>query len=266
MNAYNANIPFAECSSSKVWLATCGLWLGCSSPLKKARRRGDRDGFTLIEILVALLVLVIGLASVASLLFAGRRVSNTTVDRNIAQIIITEAVADIERAHLITENMVAATHKADVGLFLETVVGGTPSIHDTTYGTAFISDGKTFNDHLTHYCGLGCYYPQYPKKEETNTLIWPFVNNPKYTGGMFSSSSPNYDAKKDLQAIAYYVIYRLERHPKWLANDLGYQGTYVLTLVVYRDLAINRDSYDKKSRLEQVTDPVVVYLRDKKIR
>ena len=227
-------------------------------------------GFTLIEILTALLVLAIGLSAVVSLVFTARRVGNTSVDRNIAKTLITEAVADIERAHLITENMVAPggapilVPAGDVGLLLETVVGGTPSIHDATYGSAVIYGGvKSFQWRLSDYCGLKCFSPGLVATT-TNTLLWPFGNDPKFAGGVFPQSNPGYDPKNDPQAAAYRVIYRLERHPKWInpnpVNDTSFQGLYVLTLVVYRDP-------DRQgSRLEQVTDPVVVYLRDKKDR
>ena len=214
-------------------------------------------GFTLIEILIALFVLLIGLSSMLGLLFVGRRISNTTVDRNIAQSIITEAVADIERAHLITADTTFGDgHKVtpdEEGLLIETVASPNANIHNSSYATVKLY-GQTFGDLYGKYIKLACFNGALPS--DTSTFLWPYYPNfanqppsPKFIGGMTNNPS-------DKQAIAYRVIYRLERHPQW-GND--YKGIYVLTLVVYRDLK------RKGAWLEQVTDPVVVYLRDKKV-
>jgi prepilin-type N-terminal cleavage/methylation domain-containing protein len=211
-------------------------------------------GFTLIEILIALLILAIGMAAVVGLVIGAQRISNSTSDRNIARALISEAVADIERMHLITKTIAASP--ADEGLLLETRADLTvPNIHSSSYsGISF--ESKPIISHVAKYCGMKCLDGMTEHPSTAKTFLWPWANDPKFLGGATNSTSyldTNY---------GYWVIYRLERHPDWVAqgDESIKAGLYALTLTAYRDV-------DRKGgRFEQLNDPMVVYLRDKKVR
>ena len=225
--------------------------------------------FTLVEILAALAVLGVGLTAIVGLVLGSVRLSGTAADRNIAKVIIAEAVADIERIHLITTNMLGVSAPGispdEIGLLIETVNSPNPNTHEMRYKTATV--GSTFFDfQLSKYTQLKCFTPPL-NAAATNTLLWPFSNGPRYEAGPVVAGGAG-----DETSFAYRVIYRLERHPNWHPHsddcttwqgedsDSPFAGTYVLTLAVYRDL-------DRKGgRLEQTSDPMVMYLRDKKVR
>jgi prepilin-type N-terminal cleavage/methylation domain-containing protein len=226
-----------------------------STAWKAVPRKG---GYTLIEILVALLVLLIGLSSVVSLVWAAKRVGGSSVDRNVAKAIVAEAVADIERIHLITADMqvVPPPPADDVGLFIETIASATgPNMHDAKYSVAAVN-GKTFSDQINMTVTM---FSPSVLPENMNVLIWPFSNEAKYVGGLTNRldlDTKNSDINKN--ALAYRVVYRLERKNAWTAAED--KGLYALTLVVYRDV-------DRKGgKLDQLTDPLVVYLRDRQVR
>ena len=233
-----------------------------------------RRGFTLIEIMAALAVLVIGLTATLAIFTTSMRLSNNAADRNVTRALIEEAVADIERAHLITADMNQSgapwnPPPDDVGGFIETVTtpdGVLPTIHHGVYKNVFVGS-KSFNEHLLSYCALNCFSGSL-NPTTTRTLMWPFGNTPKFIGGPIASGPT------DPGSYAYRIIYRLERDPLWHPHNAdcadylignenvnsAYAGMYQLTLVVYRDM-------DRKGgRLEQLTDPVVVTLRDRKVR
>jgi len=151
-----------------------------------------------------------------------------------------------------------------VGLLLETIDSVNPNIHQPAYsGLSF--DGKNVGLHFISYCGLKCFQGMPAAEHPSNTkstFLWPWANDPKLLGGEINNNLA------DPTSYGYRVIYRLERHPQWaiddaalaLADSSTYTGTYVLTLTAYRDI-------DRKGgRLEQLSDPMVVYLRDKKVR
>ena len=259
-------------------------------------RRAARAGFTLVEILAALAVLAVGLAGVMSVIIAARNLSVIATDRNNAKMLISDAVADIERVHLITATMPNASGvftppPGDVGLLIETLpTSPNPNTQDSTYGYAAVFPGLSFRDHLTNYLALKCFDPTHPVPASTNTLIWPFSlgSAPKYTAGTIYLRSGSEHSSNDLdnsETLAYRIVYRLERQgvisgstptsyetaTYWQPHTAGgtyfaenpnspYAGMYVLTLTAYRDMTRNG------GRLEQITDPVVVYLLDKKVR
>jgi prepilin-type N-terminal cleavage/methylation domain-containing protein len=236
-------------------------------------------GFTLIEILVALLILAIGMAAVVGLVIGAQRISNNTSDRNIARALITEAVADIERMHLITNPMpnAIAVPADEVGLLLETTnwlpaekwaapatpeLNPNPNIHRGIYRNVEFDTRPVYDttlgilDGSSGFHKFNCFPPamaDHPKNT-LSTLIWPWnVVDPKLIGGQNNGAS-------DPTSYGYRIIYRLERHLDWVYDDDVYAGIYVLTLTAYRDM-------DRKGgRLEQLCDPMVVYLRDKKVR
>jgi len=243
-----------------------------------------RSGFTLIEIMAALAVLAIGLTSTLAIVTSSMRLSNNASDRNITRALIDEAIGDIERAHRITDQLkrsgvpwkpagpewrIPAPWDEQIGSYIETVTStdnAIPTIHHSEFREVDVGS-KNFDFHLTTYCTLGAFSPGLTKAT-TRTLMWPFGNTPKFIGGPVASGP------SDPGSFAYRVVYRLERDPLWYPHppdctgyifdptleDSPYAGLYRLTLVVYRDL-------DRKGgRLEQLTDPVIVFLRDRKVR
>lgn len=245
----------------------------------QATGRND-PGFTLVEILAALAVLVIGLTSVISVVFASKRLADSALDRNNARAIITEAVNDIYLNHLIPlsgtmNGLAVAPPASNAGLLLETLAySPNPNIHSTSLTPYKNVDiyATNFNDQWNAYCNLPAInvvavnqLPPNPPTAVGNTMLWPYGSAPKYAAG-----SPGIGLTVTTPALAYRVIYRLERHPLWHTHtdstyntapnaDSGYEGVYILTLVVYRDMD------GKGGRLAQVTDPVMVYLRDQHV-
>jgi prepilin-type N-terminal cleavage/methylation domain-containing protein len=246
-------------------------------------------GFTLIEVLASMAVLAVGLTSVISVIFATKSLANTAIDRNLANSIIREAVEGISRAHLVVPNMVGALPPVnpgdpDVGLLLETTASSPTNdanIQSSRYKNVQIYNSSSYTasflTQFNDYCGLKCFHNSFTP---TNTMLWPYgrypiflpaqtVPAPKCEAGLPSrvDSNPNSPVYRDgcdiiinatSWALAYRVIYSLERHPDWIANQTlsQYAGVYVLTLVIYRDLDRQGGS------LVRVTDPFVVYLRD----
>jgi len=266
-------------------------------------------GFTLIEILAAMAILLVGLASVVSVVLGSSRFSNAAARRNVAAIIISEAVEDIQRRHLITSTNYG--YSADkVGLLIETLKSPNPSVHTPN---ANVPDGVALSNLVTSSDPMRMatwnlnlqplYLTPRPPPDAVNTLVWPLGISPKYFAGpaIQSNSGVGPDTSTPLYGnTAYRVIYRLERHPEWQPHTTDPQtamtpfywgspvwqqgawaatgntasgtaygpevvgspfaGMYVLTLAVYHDPT------SQCASLEQVCDPVVVYLRDKKAR
>jgi prepilin-type N-terminal cleavage/methylation domain-containing protein len=211
------------------------------------RLRGQ-VGFTLIEVLTAMMVLAIGLAGVMSLVYGSSRAAQSASDRNIAAALLQEAIADIQRNHLITNPTVppGITPQADeVGLYIETWDsagdGSWPNLKSGAYtnATANLFPLKSF------------YNPNWTKE-----IFWPPSPAPKYYGGPLGGGGVP-------TGTAYRVLYKLERHPNWLGGQLSFEGMYVLTLTVYKDLNPSVHPSNATKQLEQVSDPMVVYLRGK---
>lgn len=262
----------ADCSSSPPW----GEGIISAAPSNSCA-----PGFTLVEILAALAVLAVGLASVLAIVLRSSRISIEAARRNAAAMIISEAVAEIERRHLITSTNYGYSIDK-VGLLIETLKSSNPNIHDNYAYMNLAGEDKStsslFFDAQNHLR-----LPPYlssatiPITPDTvNTLPWP-LGTPKYVAGPTIEGNQGLDSTTS--GTAYRVVYRLERHPDWQSHpavDSGngvltypygsenlnssFLGIYVLTLIVYADPTT------VCARLEQISDPVVVYLRDKKAR
>ena len=209
-------------------------------------------GFTLIEVLTAMTVLAIGLAGVMSLVYGSSRAAQLASDHNIATIILQEAIADIQRNHLITNPMpgVGAVQPYDVGLYVETWASGDgmwPNISNPPYSSTLVKpDSARPSISLSSFNNLNW----------KNELFWPPSLAPKYYGGPLGSGGVP-------TGTGYRVLYRLERHPNWISKtpQLSFEYMYVLTLTVYKDLNPSVPPNSNKKQLEQISDPMVVYLR-----
>ena len=92
----------------------------------RARAPRSLSGFTLIEVLTAMMVLAIGLAGAMSLVYGSSRAAQTASDHNAAAIVLQEAIEDIKRIHMISRPMpgVATVNDDEIGLFVETLPTG----------------------------------------------------------------------------------------------------------------------------------------------
>ncbi|MCY3019172.1 MAG: prepilin-type N-terminal cleavage/methylation domain-containing protein [Planctomycetota bacterium] len=241
-----------------------------TQPTEGIRGTPPAGGFTLVEILAALAVLAIGLSAVVAMVLGSSRICNAAADRNSAAIVISEAVADIERLHLITTETVRPPFPAgrdkDVGLFIATAdnVSGWPNVHDVNlYGGVKVGTG------LDRWR-----LDQFVNPTNVATMIWPPSTYPRYYGGPLrppaSTTVPAADGPElRTSGTPFRVIYKLERHSDWQGNAYSpYVGVYVLTLAVYRDLSPGisptkpeKYSNPKRAVYEQVSDPVVLFLR-----
>jgi prepilin-type N-terminal cleavage/methylation domain-containing protein len=259
-------------------------------------------GFTIVEVLAAMAVLAVGLAAVMAMVLGSTRVSATAAKRNVAAVLISEAVADIESRHLITSN--AYNPASDIGLLVETLASPNPNTHDPRSFQNLFPPGTFAGKAVWDaYCAppylLNVPPPSImPPPDCVHTLMWPlpqppgqplrvqtlrvngtmatvYYADPKFFGGPLVQAANQLDNPLP-SGTAYRAIYRLERHPEWhphtvdLATGLvtysgefassPFAGIYVLTLTLYADPSM------KGLRLEQISDPVVVYLRDRKPR
>ncbi len=216
--------------------------------------------FTLVEVLTTLAVLAIGLSAVVAIVMGSGQMSATARNRNIAAMIIPEAVADIERLHFIASPTLGSltVPTGDVGYFIET--------HNTTP-----ADGLNPITHLpwpsieaSPYTGLRVYgsntLADYRRVAGLGTqMIWPPSPDPKFYGGMRNKDIAN--------GTAFRVFYCLERHPDWRTSvrppitQSSMEGIYVLTLAAYRDMTPKAPAANADHKYEQISDPVVVYLR-----
>lgn len=253
-------------------------------------------GLTLVEIMFAMVTLIAGLSAITMMLLSGARSTRASLERNAATMMVSEAVAEIERRHLITSSMSRSAAPSPpgpfppltlgptdphLGLFIETVRNdeplGTstcPDIHDPEYAAVNISENMTHGEALN----LKCFASAPPTSvqlapDKIHMSMWPMPPGelPKTYGSLLvlrsGDTSPH--------GTPLRVLYRLERHQDWQSHTIDtngiatygaeipnstYRGVYVLTLTIYKDS--KRDG----SSLEQVTDPYVVYLYDKKVR
>ena len=240
---------------------------------------------SLIEVLSALFVLAIGLASVMSIVTRSANMGDYASNRNNAAVLLPEAIADIERMSLITTELAAANglDKSYVGELMET--------------TSLGSGANAFNNVLFQY-------PQGPTGDAThpnsafsykqlayvngasasNLAYWPFSLQYSRVLGMFppitvkaNKRGSFSDNLSDITGPAYRALFKLEPHQDWFVLqvdgtrvenvDSAFVGVYVLTIAMYRDIEPQKSILDSKGKkLEQLTDPTVVYLRDKKVR
>jgi len=244
------------------------VWL----PTLTGRPRGAAPtGFTLVEILASLAVLAIGLSAVVAMVLGSGRITNATSNRNVAAMVIAEAAADIERRHLIADTS-HGSNAAQVGLLIETLTSPNPNTHDGVSYQNIAPGAGSWDAWMKPP-----YRSNPPPLQNVNTLVWPLLalgQDPKYYGGALRPVA----ATNTVAASggAYRVIYRLERHPAWhphiedpVTGEVSYAaenpqspfaGIYVLTLTVYAERA------RLAAKLEQISDPVVMYVRDKKAR
>lgn len=207
----------------------------------------NRRGFTLIEVLVSLFVLSIGLAGAIAVIYGSVKAGVNASDQNIATILLPDAIEEITRIHSITKG--SALAPADVGLFIETWDsagdGSWPNIKNGPYKTA--TAGGLFQ--------IGQYTPTIAAPLWSKMVFYPIEPNPKYYGG------PPGQSLNNSSGPGYRVLYKLERHPSWVAGQMSFENMYVLTAAVYKDLNPNVHPANPKKRVEQISDPVVVYLR-----
>jgi prepilin-type N-terminal cleavage/methylation domain-containing protein len=239
-----------------------------------------KPGFTLIEVLITLLVLAIGLTGTLAIVMGSTRNGNKASDRNIAAIVLDEAIADIQRNHLITVPAnstfpVASTSYGatnvqvnELGLYIETIDTDTtgnhlwPNLQYAPSGTAGNYTGVKANNFLLSSFANPKLFPN-PNDPNpasptlpSNVLLWPASSDPKYYGGPLKGPGVS-------TGVAYRVAYKLERSPNWIAaapNQFSFDGVYVLTLTVYKDLNPAVLPGSPKKQLEQISDPMVVYL------
>lgn len=237
-------------------------------------------GFTLIEILATLLILAIALPAVVALVLGNSRAGQVAGDRNTAAMIISEAVADIERMHTITPGMLVSgtpVPVSHVGLMIETVQPASyyppdplaprvpyaaPNIHAVFEGVDY---GALRPRSPNSSPGPYALRQKFLNPNSKNTLYWPPTGeSPRYGGPLQGSTM----GPTGTNGTPYRVLYQLNRHPDWIVYPQSpFINTYVLTLAVYRDLspqALPEISIatpgNPVKKLEQVSDPVVVYL------
>lgn len=198
-------------------------------------------GFTLVEVLAAVSVLIIGFAGVIGLLYGSFVQGHQASDRNAAAIMIPEVARQVELEHLITD-ITATTYglpAASVGMFVQTLQSAPESDKISPYASIVVNSAPL--------------KPQASTPADMNE--WPRrPNNPNVIGGLY-----------------YRARYRLEKHEDWVTHSVSgaegaenvsspFRGVYVLSICIYKD------SEKDMSKAVQVSDPVVVYLRDKKVR
>jgi type II secretory pathway pseudopilin PulG len=226
----------------------------------------------LIEVLITLLVLIIGLTGSLAVIMGSARSGNKAADRNIAGIILDEAIEDIQRNHLITVPVnstfpVATTpygalnvQSNEVGLYIETLdsdgTGLWPNIQNAGAGAGNYTGVKANNFLLTSFANPKL-FPSAADVTKSNVLLWPASSDPRYYGGPLKGPGVS-------TGVAYRVAYKLERSPNWIAGgQFSFDGMYVLTLTVYKDLNPTVLPGSPKKLLEQISDPMVVYLYSK---
>jgi prepilin-type N-terminal cleavage/methylation domain-containing protein len=228
-------------------------------------------GFTLIEVLITMLVLAIGLTGALAVVMGSARSGVKASDRNIASIVLAEAIADIEHCHRITVPagsvfpVPTTTYGAqnvqenEVGLYIETVdsdgSGMWPNIQNHGGGGDYtgVYVGATHFPLTSSRASSKVFPNPTDPALPSNILLWPFSPDPRYYGGPLKKSGLS-------DGVAYRVGYKLERHPQWLAGQFSYDGVYVLTLVVYKMANPTAQPSSNKIQLEQISDPMVTYL------
>ncbi len=194
------------------------------SLLRTRRPSPIPSGFTLVEILTALAVLMIALSSIIGLLYGSFQHGRAAADRSAATILIPEAIRNISLEHMVYDNNAGWA-------YVETVA---PS--GTTTGRLF---DETYELHAAHV-------RSYKAFEETSEAT--------HAPGVGLSFYPSHDKSSIAMAGSYFRFrYRIEKK-----TDVDYNGLYSLTVVCYRDGERNA------SRLVQLSDPVTVYLRERK--
>ena len=231
-------------------------------------------GFTLVEILTALFVLVIGICGTLAIVMRSAQMGTAASDRNNASILIPEAIDEIKRTLILSSN--DATHYGitsdHVGEFMDTV-----GLYDNTNPFATVSL-PNYPTGFTTFKGV--VYPLPVKDSVTGNNLslayWPLTTRGARVLGQRLTGQPG--ESLGTNGNTYRALFKLEPHPEWIANPFdrnpltrentgsAFVGVYVLTLTMYRDLNPDRPVSDNTKKLQQISDPVVVFLHDSKVR
>lgn len=241
-------------------------------------------GLTLVEILTALFVLAIGLGSVMAIVVRSANMGSYACDRNDAAILLGEAIDDIKHMMLISAND-AKLNGFQEGEMMDTVGLGNGS---SIYGNVSFND---INFNNTNAGSVPSSSGPFPFKSlaykngtaTTDLAYWPFSVKYSRTMGMYPTpavlgGSSGGDSMYNKIGVAYRALWKLVPHADWISVDpvtgqrtehpeSEYAGVYVLTIAMYRDTEPSKlTTATPPKRLEQLTDPVVVQIRDKKVR
>ncbi|MEI6236924.1 MAG: prepilin-type N-terminal cleavage/methylation domain-containing protein, partial [Planctomycetota bacterium] len=139
------------------------LLLRSSTRAEKRRPRG----FTLVEILTALFVMVIGISGTLAIIMRSSQMGTSASDRNNASILLPEAIDEIKRSLIATVNDgVTADH---VGEYMDTVnlTGSGNPFYSVRLGNTPISS-LVYPKALTQQDTLG---------HDMSLVYWPFSPN-----------------------------------------------------------------------------------------
>lgn len=234
-------------------------------------------GFTLVEILTALFVLVIGICGTLAIVMRSAQMGTAASDRNNASILIPEAIDEIKRTLILsstdaTKYGITSDH---VGEFMDTV-----GLNDNTNPFANVAfPDYPLGSGSTTFKGV---VYRYPVKDtvtgnKLSLVYWPLNTRGARVLGQRLMTDPG--QRLGTNGNTYRALFKLEPHPEWVSNPFdrsvnrenpgsAFVGVYVLTLTMYRDL--NPDARigftDQTKKLQQISDPVVVFLHDSKVR
>ena len=240
--------------------------------------RTNRHGMTLVEILTALFVLVIGISGTLAIVMRSAQMSTAAGDRNNASVLIPEAIEDIKHLLAISSTMTTSNggdlNPYYAGMFMDTLSLNDPS---NPFGSSnscripYRTSGSASTASLNQLA-----YP--PNAAATNLAYWPLNPTASRVMGQFPQPA-GVDPLLNSSGAAYRALFKLEPHPDWikdanshlLANDdptSAFAGIYILTVTMYRDLdpGVSTTSVNPMKKLQQVSDPVMVFLRDSKVR
>ena len=175
-------------------------------------------------------------------------------DQNIAASLMQEALEDIQRNHLIKVRAPATGiprpcrpgqgHRAvcrDVGFSGRRVVAESDQWHLRQHASEPVSAEPVLQSGV-------------PELGEGNFLA-------THPGApLFRRTARR---RRTSHLAQFRVLYKLERHPNWVAGLQSFENIYVVTMTVYKDLNPTIHPHDPKKKLEQISDPMVVYLRAK---
>jgi prepilin-type N-terminal cleavage/methylation domain-containing protein len=252
-------------------------------------RRRRPSGFTLVEILTALFVLVIGITGTLAIIMRSAQMSTSAADRNNASVLIPEAIDDIKRMMQLPNDPTNPFYTLPGNASLAVHAG---ELMDTVNLT---STGNPYANVNLPYLPPGKAAPLYvPFKNLTYPLVshdqstghdlslvyWPL--NPGFARVMGQQLTTAGPQTLGTNGVMYRALFKLEPHSDWVPDPFNrsatrenagseFVGVYVLTITMYRftdpepRLPLSDKSANQK-KLTQITDPVVVYLHDTKVR
>jgi len=267
--------------------------------------RPSYRGLTLVEILTALFVLAIGLGSVLAIVVRSADLGSFASDRNCAMMLVSEAIDDIQHMVLIGDKEIKTNGHADWepmrGQLMDTVGLGTASnmyndirfndvmlnntqLASTPAGTTFALRDLAYRNTWVKSQAQGTPQLTTTPSNQTNLAYWPFSTKFSRTMGMFptsavlnGSSGTKGDSMYNNSGVGYRALWKLEPHPEWISidpttlqraehPDSSYVGVYVLTVTMYRDVDPGLRTTNIKKRLQQISDPLIMQVRDKVVR